>query len=1760
MAVLQGFPGAPSQLSSAVRKALFTSAAATAIAVGTPGYAAAAEIACVPADLGTPMAGDSVTCTGVFDETVSYDVADMTVVDEVTMEETVDEEGNPIVIPGDITVVISEGSTATRVGVSSTTAAGNNAEAVGSVVIENDAAITMVSGGELEVDPSMVVSVQDHGIRIWRRDERFNSGHWWGSSVALDENGEPVGEVTQFDRQITNQEFTEYLAIDPSSADFGNRDNATPGPLEELTFIHAREGSFENGAFGALSAETEAGDISIKNTGDITVGSGGTVTYYSDYSFINTTDSFTDIDTNGDGIDDTRVYGGRDQVNLNPDDIHTATLYVAGITASSISGDITVESEGAIVAGDVSKGIAVNTVDGDIDINNSGDISTGANSVGIDASSATVTETAHSYDYGNGEVYAVEYNSQAFRPRWPFIGPSYSHFVREYEVNANVVDTTDSVIVVENTGDISVGEASIGIKAENPSGDEIVIENSGDITVADGVGGAGIYATTSGHLQTTKEIVREPGAPCNFFFGCQRDYYYVAEGEANESNVENGLVSRAEAQGEVAEGDGTIAFNSSEQPFVAQPGINQTGVYYTHQSPITNFIGAPSGYYTEVQTKHFRQYVQWEANGFFDDEGDIIITNSGNIDIAGVTSGSGIRAVGLGSKSVENSGAIEVGALSSGIEILGAGQNAVNNSGDINLHGAGAAGILINSFPVGDQVELTGYAYDSETADMFGGFNNGDINISNSGDILSLTNTGDFREYNENGATTSQARRSYGITVDALGSNIMGSDVKWVQYGQEVVDHINAGNLARAEEHAELVAAGEMEAEDAWIYNKIEARDGIELHSIQIENSGDIALSDFARGIDVSARYGNVIVENNGTVSIGSGHHGMAPGTYGFFTNASSAIRVDNWGMEGFANHHVVNNGQVITGDVAQGIASYSWHGDSIVVNNGDISVGSGHIIETEFRDTDHGANASGMVSVVAGGFDAYALAENNGNIATGDRSYGMVASNVFTNGVLLTPEFGHNYTVAAINNGMIETGDHSTGIGLNGYLGFAYNAGSISIGSGSMQNNNAVEVGAAMRSLTSDGAMHLMVNAGDISGGDEVAGIYVTSAVAYGVQTEAGAVVVGDDAAGIAATGFNASAQNNGMITTGDRSSGLVSRGTFYSTAFNAGDISVGDDSIGVEAFGTMARVINQGSISAGDDSTAVRLSSAIINLVDESGEVAGERVGYVMNEGSIIAGENGIAIESTEDYAAMVINNGLIAGSMVMGDGDDLIYNAVKTDENGNAIAAGRIVLTDDTIDMGEGVNTFNNVFGDIVFSGDNVIDLGAEGVMTNYSVQDSYVTISSMDGDTHDRLTINGDVNFTSVQGKNGLFLLDLSSRGADRITINGDLTAQDQITAQGDMAPSTLGVALNVIEQGKGERTQNIIDVNGESDVQNIVVTSLSGDFADTILDAEMQLDDNGNWVLTYNAGLSNLGTAAASVSHLAEGFWMRSASVFQSSERSANASENGRVAGMQMWSTSFHTDSDVDSEGDVAGQNLGFTQLVSGHTVGATYAAKLGSSWFTVSPMVGLGSADGSQRDQQSAAALDTESFGISSSLSVADFYVSALYQNVEFDAGVRSYDSHGMTSGTARGYSFEAGWNYLTESGLALTPFAQWNGVQVKMDEFTSSDGNYDYVYELGMSKRASVGVNLSKSFKMSDGFVAPYATFSATDADNASIHDLKSNGVRFNSSASGSGLSIDFGVNGLYKEWIVKGGLGVHSGDVDKNGISAQFSVSRSL
>ena len=438
MAVKQGFPSAPSRLTSAVRTALFTSAAATAIAVGAPGYNVYAQQvgACNP--ISTAFTSGTVECSGAFDETINYEVKDYTVVDGVE-------------VPNDINVVVTEGSAATGISVTALPAEGSMDTAEGSIAIESHGDIAQSADSQLEV-------AEEHYLRKesgWGlRRGAISTGWQYTASVQLDADGNPVGERTDFENAVSPEDIAEFLGSDPANFEDGSFQGR--GPVDDLSVIVADVGTFDFEDQAAIHAETDAGAINIVNDGTISMGSGVSIGYFtsaSEKSYTNS--SRVDVDTDGDGVNDTRLYVSADQIVVKDRDFFTGQQYFTasasaiGIDAASASGNIAIENAGTIEVGDIAYGVRAHTDSGDISITNSGDIETGADAVGISAGTSVVTEEVATYS-AYGDVNSIRVKGSLAD------GAYYNHYQKKYNASIRDVDAGNSVIEIANAGSISL--------------------------------------------------------------------------------------------------------------------------------------------------------------------------------------------------------------------------------------------------------------------------------------------------------------------------------------------------------------------------------------------------------------------------------------------------------------------------------------------------------------------------------------------------------------------------------------------------------------------------------------------------------------------------------------------------------------------------------------------------------------------------------------------------------------------------------------------------------------------------------------------------------------------------------------------------------------------------------------------------------------------------------------------------------------------------------------------------------------------------------------------------------------------------------------------------------------------------------------------------------------------------------------------------------------------------------------------------------
>lgn len=1827
------------------------------------------------------------------------------------------------------------------------------ADAIAEVTTGTDT-ITIVNGNNIDAGDAEVVGADEHTVvyedtglsnhmlrRLYGENPEFQTtGHRYTGMRKLNEYGAPEGDVIEFDGgPVELENISDYLTdnsnitvTDESLAQFSQ--TQVLGGRSDLSLVVAEVGDLTAVDAIGISAETEAGDIVISNTGDIKVGSGESVSYFSEIKEYTGQTHGKRIDVDGDGENDYMIWGEFSHLHSTKD-MQTVDVYAKAINAITDSGNVKIDNAAHIQAGETAVGIEVTANLGDVDIHNSGDIETGEGSNGIVVNTAVQTETLKTYDYTFDLGYT--YYEQAGEPGNEHYAPEQKihEFNRFEDVEIIDSDGGDNLVVVNNTGNISVGQRGAAILVNNPSGDSSDVANSGDINIAAGVGGVGIYV--------------------NMVAGTE--YYRQDLGSTN----------------------------------VGDPNDPS-------KTEICDQFDRCEYVYSE-----FDRFNDIKVKDYINDKGTVVVANTGNINLSETLGGAGIRVITDGDKTITNSGEIAIGGVSTGIFATGVGNNLVENSGAITLHGAGAIGINVASNPTATTsgLETANVGVLDENKEAYAGIEAGETYVINTGDIIQESDNSEFIVINENGGLVQFPKTSIGMNVSAFNANIRNSATKFAQYG--------------------------------WTEEQREGVDAIELYDTKVVNEGNIILDDIAVGITGAAYVGTLTIENSGYVKVGDGLLENSANTYGARWLYSGGVMANNWFMEGAAHQTIINNeeGVIITGDLGQGLGSFNWNGSNTVINKGHVEVGSGATLEIEegIRDTENTRSSTGIMSVIAGGFNAYNEVINDGVVITGDTSTGIIGSNARTNGSLTDENFGHNYHVSITNNGDVTTGDNSVGIYGVGFRVKVDNTDTVTVGSGGIGRNgfDDLERGAVLRiagQLVGERAeVGVIHNSGDLVGGDNIIGIDNNAVFAIGVQYTGATTTLGDNTIGINSYGFmQGYGINLGSVVTGDDSIGINAFGA-VTLGSNYGSINVGADSTGIYASGIRTQILNAGEIVTGENSTGLNaiagsqptrisglarvpesedngrygyvwfqvndesgdalvltqapsedlvlplpdgvttymldefldedgnpilnengerqyhfyllvndpaitqgsigaatvVNSGAINsqvgihvtgqptqpatfvdfngreftyagqavvsnvtnsgeieaatgivvedvtqnltinsgnivantgidvsvvavanglesqlaytevlddegnpvyttVVDDSGNVitkpmlepvmtnltdangfnvyglngeailvqayeeveteAVAAVATIANEGQITAdigikvhvdnngaeftdGINSVAaiynlgsidadqaIVVTGDSQVVITNSGAINGMVSTGAGDDLFHNTVASDYS----RAGLIQFDNSQINLGAGTNEFRNTFGDISFAGDSAILVGAEGQVNHISGTSNYVSITSVNNNANDTLTIDGDMSFTTTGSNSGILVLETSMSGNDQIIIDGDLTVERVFNQQGDTSEVTLNVGLAPAAQFKGESQHvllsddisdgALVTAKGEHNTKGLNISTITGDYADTVVKVDVAENAKGQEVVTLVYGLSQFGTAASSVSHLAANVW----------QESVNASTGGLYQeGLSGYVNTFHSDSDIAPQGEIAEQNLGFYQRLTGVNAGARYQQ---ADWH-VSILASQATADASQMQQQATSSLDLNGYTLTAGYQGFGGYIEAVAQQLKFDAAISNASATERTEGQALGLSVELGYQ-LEAYGFNWTPQVQLSSVQVDVDDL--SHGVFDYQFDNAANTQVRAGFTVDKTFELDHGKVQPYLKLALVET--VAENFVMSNDVAFLSDLSGTGHNVDVGLNSTYKGWTVNGGVGIHDGDANKNGMSLKFSTSYSF
>lgn len=1120
MSQTQSIPSVHRKLTNAIRHALFTSVAVSSSLAFAP--AALAQNITPPAT--TVGEVSAATSKSVQDETVGFAVADLTkvaandgLIDPIDIHETGTEEvyiGNS----GDIEA--------------------GNAEVVGADQYEKtytDVGFTESLATQLGVNPAqfVVIGTMDtaaNGIQVSllnpaQRDlqiEAINAD----DSLTDEEKSEQVAallaepawdnvdehlavtfgaDVTP-DQVIAELESAGFVLSDEEKTGIAERmDNYDS--REDITIVVAPEGALTTKDSIGITASSEAGDILIENSGDITVGSGDSVTYLIDGT-VEIKTGFSQIDTfdkNDDGLDDTAImaYGRRLH---SPAGVNTLTVSATGVEVASVSGNIEVVNDGAITIGDRAKGISVSTQTGDVLIENTGDLSTGYNAQAISVGTGSVVKDVFQYDHTWSETETVDVNGNEQK------------VTREHiynDITFYNVDSSDTEVTITNDGALTVGAGSNGVFGHNPSGDSVDITNSGDVTLTEGTGGGAIVAST---------------------VNLANSYY-------NEID---------EAQNKTVVADGAVQIGTK---FVDNEAVKiYSEVTYKYYHNVREYIG-DRGDIEITNNGDLDLSLANSAVGIYAaGNGSTTIVNNGELKIS--RDSVGIMSSGLGETYVNSQGDIEL--LETGSVAININHVATMSTSNLEVGAVGVNADVIAQFAgqgEGDALLVSSgdiiLTEDNTTPEhTLYVYNNAGEKIALA--EVPLTTTGiQLTAMGANVSSNATIAAHYGRGDDEVlgASSVIFSKSTIINDGNiKLGDKSNAISVKQKFGEVEVINNGTIEVGKGFHHNAPETYnafwtyshgirasnttvEGFASHRIINSETGVIITGDLGQGIFSQSWHGPSYVKNDGYVKVGNGHTvGPAEGgrdSYNYRQSGGITSAVAG-GLDAYSV--AINNGEIVTGEMAHGIfvsnvsttkenfenVEYDYtasaknygtvttgdnaNGMAIFglyaygLNEGDITIGDNGPNDNNFDFFQRGAGMRALGnawSEQSGGVQSALL--NKGSITGGENVAGMENRAVFAG----TINFGQ---------GIIETGDDSFGMSTVGlYQAYTVNAGEINVGNGSdgmraeSYASNAINVGDLQVGNQSSG-MHTLglsgttYNGGTITGGENSNGISIES------------------------------------------------------------------------------------------------------------------------------------------------------------------------------------------------------------------------------------------------------------------------------------------------------------------------------------------------------------------------------------------------------------------------------------------------------------------------------------------------------------------------------------------------------------------------------------------------------------------------------------------------------------------------------------------
>ena len=433
----------------------------------------------------------------------------------------------------------------------------------------------------------------------------------------------------------------------------------------------------------------------------------------------------------------------------------------------------------------------------------------------------------------------------------------------------------------------------------------------------------------------------------------------------------------------------------------------------------------------------------------------------------------------------------------------------------------------------------------------------------------------------------------------------------------------------------------------------------------------------------------------------------------------SGAITTSGAGASGISAYSdgyliLTNTGNLtITGYGAEGISAWAW-GSMTVVNSGSIST-----------------TGDDALGIAAGSIGDLSLT-NTGNITT--IGYGASGIGANSNG-------GLSFT----NSGNVSTaGDYAQGI-------FADSIGDLSLTNSG--NITTIGYGASGIGADSNGGLSF-TNSGNVStAGDYARGIYALSTGGLSLTNSGSLSTAGDYAQGIYAFGAaSLSLTNSGTVTTaGAYSDGILAAAGSLTGTGTGAPFSVSITAGSIVASGPNASGINALSVDPTVNMAISVASSASVIGGTETGagvHFGGGGVNTLTNHGTI-ASSSGLS-----GYAVLGDTNGTPPTASTL-----FSYSALPVGNN----TVDNYGLIAGNVDLGAGVNAFNNQAGGVFYMGP-AVSVGAGNTLTN-----SGVLMAGVTGGTIQTTALTGNL----VQTSTGQLLVDANwaTGQASRINVSG-----------------------------------------------------------------------------------------------------------------------------------------------------------------------------------------------------------------------------------------------------------------------------------------------------------------------------------------------------------------------------------------------------